>query len=82
MNFPPLFFNDINHGYRADILKKKTLWLLPFYMVVSTYFHYEKVRRTMRTVIVSNLLNSDFFETTWRPKRFYVFQWKLNTLAF
>ena len=64
MNFPPLFFNDINHGYRADILKKKTLWLLPFYMVVSTYFHYEKVRRTTRTVIVSNLLNSDFFETT------------------
>ena len=25
-------FNDINHGYRAAILKKDYLWLLPFYM--------------------------------------------------
>ena len=50
-------FNDINHGYRAAILKKNSLWLLPFYMVVATYFYYEKVRRTMRTAIVSNLLN-------------------------
>ena len=38
------------------ILKKNSLWLLPFYMVVATYFYYEKVRRTMRTAIVSNLL--------------------------
>ena len=51
-----IFFNDINHGYRAAILKKNSLWLLPFYMVVATYFYYEKVRRTMRTAIVSNLL--------------------------
>ena len=42
-------FNDINHGYRAIILKKNSLWLLPFYMVVATY---EKVRRTTRTAIV------------------------------
>ena len=57
MNFPSqIFFNDINHGYRAAILKKNYLWLLPFYMVVVTYFFDEKVRRTMRTVIVSNLL--------------------------
>ena len=49
------FFNDINHGYRAAILKKNYLWLLPFYMVVATSFCYEKVRRTMRTAIVSNL---------------------------
>ena len=34
MNFPSqIFFNDINHGYRAAILKKNSLWLLPFYMV-------------------------------------------------
>ena len=37
------------------ILKKNSLWLLPFYMVVATYFYYEKLRRTMRTAIVSNL---------------------------
>ena len=30
------FFNDINHGYRAAILKKNYLWLFPFYMVVAT----------------------------------------------
>ena len=35
--------------------KKNSLWLLPSYMVVATYFCYEKVRRTMRTAIVSNL---------------------------
>ena len=30
-------FNDINHGYRAAILKKSSLWLLPSYMAVATY---------------------------------------------
>ena len=57
MNFlSQIFFNDINHGYRATLLKKNSLWLLPLYMVVATYFCYEKVRRAMRTAIVSNLL--------------------------
>ena len=55
MNFL-LFFNDINHGYRAVILKKNSLWLLPFYMAVATYFYYEKVRRTMRNAIISYFL--------------------------
>ena len=38
-------FNDINHGYRAAILKKSSLWLLPFYMAVATHNHYDKVRK-------------------------------------
>ena len=59
MNFPSqIFFSDINHGYRTVILKKNSLWLLPLYMVVASYFYYEKMRRTMRTEIVSNLLKS------------------------
>ena len=37
-------------------IKKNSLLLLPFYMVVATYLYYEKVRRTTRTAIVSNLL--------------------------
>ena len=54
MNFPSqIFFNDINHGYRAAILKKSSLWLFPSYMAVATYCYYGKVRRTMRTAIVS-----------------------------
>ena len=58
MHFPSqIFFNDTDHGYRATILKKRSLWLLPLYMVAAPYFYYEKVRRTMRTAIVSNLLN-------------------------
>ena len=58
MKFPSqILFNDINHDYRAAILKKNSLWLLPFYMAVATYCYYEKVRRTMRTTIVSYLLN-------------------------
>ena len=59
MNFPSqIFFNDINLGYRAAVLKKKILWLLPFYMVVATYFNYEKVRRMMHTAIASNLFDN------------------------
>ena len=62
MDFPSqIFFNDINHGYIAAILKKTSLWPLPFYMVVATYFYYEKMRRTMCTAIVSNLLKLNFF---------------------
>ena len=53
MNFPlQIFFND---GYRAAILKKGSLWQLQLYMVVATYFYYEKVRIMMYTAIVSNL---------------------------
>ena len=33
-------FNNINHGYRAAILKKMSLWMLPFYIVVTTCFCY------------------------------------------
>ena len=37
MNFSSqIFFIDMNHGYRAAILKKSSLWLLPFYMAVAT----------------------------------------------
>ena len=42
---------------QSRYIKEKILWLLLFYMVVATYFCYEKVGRTMRTAIVSNLLN-------------------------
>ena len=57
MNFPSqIFLTDINHGYRAAILKKSYFWLLPSYMVVATNCFYEKVRRAMRTTIVSYLL--------------------------
>ena len=57
INFPSqIFFNDINRGCRAAILKKNYLWLLPFYMAVAIYCYYEKVLRTMRTAIVSYLL--------------------------
>ena len=60
MNFPShMFFNDINHGHRAAILKKIFLWLLPFYAAVATHFYYEKVRRTMRTPLVSYLLKEE-----------------------
>ena len=57
MTFPSkIFFNNMNHDYRAAILKENSLWLLPFHMVVANYFCYKKVRRTMHTAIVSYLL--------------------------
>ena len=43
----------INHGYKVAVLKKNSLLLLPFFMSVATYCYYEKLRRTMRTAIVS-----------------------------
>ena len=53
MNFPShIFFNDVNHGYRASLLRQRSLWLLLFYMAVDSYCYYEKVRRTMLTAIV------------------------------
>ena len=47
MNFSSqvIFFNDINHGYRGAILRKTSLWMLPFYMTVATCWYYEKVHR-------------------------------------
>ena len=56
MNSSHIFFNDINHGYREPIFKKIYLWLFPFLMAVATYCYYDKVRRTIRTAIVSYLL--------------------------
>ena len=41
--FSHIFFNDINLGYRSTILKKSSVWLLPFYMSVATYYYCEKV---------------------------------------
>ena len=45
MNFlSQIFFNDINHGYRAAILKKSSLWLLLFLwlcLIIAT------IKRTM-----------------------------------
>ena len=46
-------FNDINHGYKAVILRRNHLWLLPFYMPLATYCYYKRVRKTMCTSIVS-----------------------------
>ena len=41
MNFHlPIFFNDIDHGYKA------VLWLLSIYMDMASYWYYEKGRRT------------------------------------
>ena len=63
MNFPShILFNNINHGYRAAILKKNSLWLLLLYMAVTTYFYYEKVRRTMCTAIVSYIIKEVFLK--------------------
>ena len=41
-------------------MKKNSLWLLPFSLAVATYFYYEKMRRTMRTTIVSYFFKSTF----------------------
>ena len=56
--------NDIKHAYKEAILKKNSLWLLPFYIAAATYCNHEKVHRMMRIAIASYLLNSNKFELT------------------
>ena len=64
MNFPSqIFSNEINHGYRAAILKKNTFWMLLFYMALATYCYYEKMCRALCAAIISCLLKGDL-----RPK--------------
>ena len=54
MNFPSqIFFNDINHGYRAAMLKKNSLWLLLSCMSVATYCYYEIILQLYRTSLES-----------------------------
>ena len=60
MNFPSqIFFSDVNHCYRAAILKKGFLWVFPPYMVAATYCYYEKTCRKMHTAIVLYLLRKE-----------------------
>ena len=54
-SFIYIFLNNMNHGYRAAILKKH-LWLLSYYLTVVTYFYYEKVHKMMCTAIASYFL--------------------------
>ena len=45
MAFPSqILFNDINHGYKAALLKKSSLWLFSFYMNVVSHCYYQKGR--------------------------------------
>ena len=41
-------------------MKEKFFVAASIYMVVATYVYHEKVRRMMRTAIVSNLLKSHY----------------------
>ena len=63
MSLHKYFLNDINHGYKAAMLKKNCLWLLPSFMAVATCCYYEKVRRMLRTAIVLDLLKFGIFLT-------------------
>ena len=67
MNFPfQIFFNDINRDFTGALLKKNSLWLLPFYMATCCYF--ERVRRKMLTAILSYLRNkgSEFYDRSMK----------------
>ena len=45
-----------DQGVQFMNFPSKIFFLIPFYMAVASYCYYEKVRRTMRTAIVSQLL--------------------------
>ena len=68
MNFPSkIFFNDINHGYKAALLKKSSLWLLSFHMDLASYRYYEKAHRTMKTATASYLLKHFYYFSAAEP---------------
>ena len=62
---------------QSSYVKEKNLRLLPFYMAVATYFYYEKLRRKMRTAIVSYLLNPFLpnvpFWSPWKHQKTFGF---------
>ena len=58
--FTPDILNDINHGYRAAILKGNYSWLLPFYIAPATQFYFEKLLRLIYTKLHHTSLNEDF----------------------
>ena len=49
-------FNDINHDYRVTLLKNNSLCLFLFFITLTSYCYYGKVRGKMRIAIVSQLL--------------------------
>ena len=49
MNFPSqIFFNDINHGYKAVLSKKNSLWLFSIYMDVAVIVIMKRGAERMR----------------------------------
>ena len=79
--FPSMiFFNNINHGYRAAIMKKSSFWLLLSYMTAATYCYYDNVRRTMCTTIASYLLQK-FVQCNFYLKNF-ILKIKVNLIQF
>ena len=66
MSFPSQTFNGINHGYRAAIFKKNSLWLFPFFMVVATYCYYEEVCRTMLNDFLGERIINTNYLLNWK----------------
>ena len=76
MNFPSqIFFHDINHGNRAAILKKNSLWLLPFYIVWLIISIMKRCAERCALQLYQTFLSQDHF-FSWR--NFFVFQEKLK----
>ena len=75
-----IFFNNINHGYRAAIMEKSSFWLLLSYMTAATYCYYDNVRRTMCTTIASYLLQK-FVQCNFYLKNF-ILKIKVNLIQF
>ena len=63
---------------KIAILKKNSLWLLPFYIAVATYCYYEKVCRTMRTAIVSYLLKRKILKAFFMKSIYIILNNQLN----
>ena len=74
MNFlSQIFFNDINNGYSC--IKEIFFVAASILYVVATYFYYEKISRTMRTAIVSDLFK--YIDYPFCMKRFHCCKSKL-----
>ena len=64
-------------------MKEKFFVAASIYTVVATYVYHEKVRRTMRTAIVSNLLKSHYLEIlTYSKLRFSKLKKFVSRLVF
>ena len=79
-------FNDINHGYRTDVLKKNSFWLLPFYVTVLLIAIVKRCEERCAMQLYRTSINVNLLRIAW-PKMYVIlikslYPWKFYFFIF